>query len=167
MNTYAENMYLYLKDKGYSQKYEHAGIYCIKINNRVVYIGKSMNMLRRISQHYVGIKLKLTKKYKILEQNLSVVESDYIYYLVKVQNIFYETVLEEFPQEFCYLIDELKNKTYDDYWRLLPPSKENDILAPRVVEIDLHGSIAEFSKKNPAIINLMETFGLEDNNVPF
>ena len=104
---------------------------------------------------------------KILEQNLSAVESDYIYYLVKVQNIFYETVLEEFPQEFCYLIDELKNKTYDDYWRLLPPSKENDILAPRVVEIDLHGSIAEFSKKNPAIINLMETFGLEENNVPF
>ena len=64
MNSYAENTYNYLKRKGLAQKYEHAGIYCIKVNNRVVYIGKSMNMLRRISEHYVGIKTKSNKKYK-------------------------------------------------------------------------------------------------------
>lgn len=112
---------------------------------------------------------KVQKKFanKVLEQNLSKLESDYVYYLVTVQNIFYETVLEEFPQEFCYLIDELKNKTYDDYWRLLPPQKENDTLKPRIAEINLQGSIEEFSKKNPAFLNLMETFNLDDENLPF
>ena len=30
-------------------KYEHAGIYCIKLDNRIVYIGKSTNMLKRIA----------------------------------------------------------------------------------------------------------------------
>ena len=70
MSRYAENTYNYLKRKGLAQKYEHAGIYCIKVNNRVVYIGKSMNMLRRISEHYVAIKTKSTRKYKILAQLL-------------------------------------------------------------------------------------------------
>ena len=70
MNTYTQNTYNYLKRKGLAQKYEHSGIYCIKINNKIVYIGKSMNMLRRISQHYVGIKIKSNKKYKILAQLL-------------------------------------------------------------------------------------------------
>ena len=83
MNSYAENTYNYLKRKGLAQKYEHAGIYCIKVNNRVVYIGKSMNMLRRISEHYVGIKTKSNKKYKILEQarqNGYSINFDVLYY---------------------------------------------------------------------------------------
>ena len=38
-----------MKDKGLAAKYEHAGIYCIKIDTQIVYIGKSANMLRRIA----------------------------------------------------------------------------------------------------------------------
>jgi len=49
MATYEENAYQWLKRKGLSAKYEHAGIYCIKISDRIVYIGKSANMLRRIA----------------------------------------------------------------------------------------------------------------------
>lgn len=30
---YAENMYQCLKRNGYADKYDHAGIYCIKIDN--------------------------------------------------------------------------------------------------------------------------------------
>ena len=30
---YAENMYQWLKRNGYADKYDHAGIYCIKIDN--------------------------------------------------------------------------------------------------------------------------------------
>ena len=48
---YAENMYEWLKRKGYAPKYDHAGIYCIKIDDAIVYIGKSHNMLKRVSQH--------------------------------------------------------------------------------------------------------------------
>lgn len=52
---YVENMYGWLKRKGYAEKYEHAGIYCIKIDSTIVYVGKSRNMLRRVAEHYVAI----------------------------------------------------------------------------------------------------------------
>ena len=83
MSTYAENTYNYLKRKGFAQKYEYAGIYCIKVNNKIVHIGKSMNMLRRVSEHYVGIKTKSNKKYKILAQareNGNGINFDVLYY---------------------------------------------------------------------------------------
>lgn len=49
MATYADNAYNWMRDKGLAEKYEHAGIYCIKIDTQIVYIGKSTNMLRRIA----------------------------------------------------------------------------------------------------------------------
>lgn len=49
MTTYEDNAYNWMKRKGLASKYEHAGIYCIKIDSDIVYIGKSGNMLRRIA----------------------------------------------------------------------------------------------------------------------
>ncbi len=49
MTKYETNVYNWLNRKGLSSKYEKAGIYCIKIDNDIVYIGKSTNMLMRIS----------------------------------------------------------------------------------------------------------------------
>lgn len=49
MASYEDNAYNWLKRKGLAAKYEHAGIYCIKIDGEIVYIGKSGNMLRRIA----------------------------------------------------------------------------------------------------------------------
>ena len=49
MASYADNAYQWLKRKGLADKYEYAGIYCIKIDDDIVYIGKSMNMLRRVA----------------------------------------------------------------------------------------------------------------------
>ena len=49
MANYAENMYNWLKQRGLAAKYEFAGIYCIKVDEIIVYIGKSGNMLRRIA----------------------------------------------------------------------------------------------------------------------
>lgn len=46
---YEENVYKWLKRKGLAPKYEHAGIYCIKIDCHIVYIGKSLNMLVRVA----------------------------------------------------------------------------------------------------------------------
>ena len=69
MANYRENMYNYLKRKGYADKYDHAGIYCIKIDDSIVYIGKSHNMLKRVAQHYVLIQTEAkTAKYYILAQ---------------------------------------------------------------------------------------------------
>lgn len=49
MPTYEKNVYNWLKRKGLAPKYEHAGIYCIKIDDEIVYIGKSKNMLYRVA----------------------------------------------------------------------------------------------------------------------
>ena len=68
MATYADNAYNWLKRKGLAAKYEHAGMYCIKIDNKIVYIGKSANMLRRIAQHYAGIQQGTEKKYRIISE---------------------------------------------------------------------------------------------------
>ena len=65
---YAENMYNWLKRKGYAEKYDHAGIYCIKIDDIIVYIGKSHNMLKRVSQHYAAIMGQSEKKYRIFAE---------------------------------------------------------------------------------------------------
>ena len=51
-----------------ADKYEHPGIYCIKINGKIVYVGKSRNMLQRIAEHYVGIKAGKEKKYRIMAE---------------------------------------------------------------------------------------------------
>jgi len=68
MGTYTENAYNWLKGKGLENKYKFAGIYCIKIDRDIVYIGKSSNMLRRIAEHYVGIKTGSEKKYRIIAE---------------------------------------------------------------------------------------------------
>lgn len=68
MATYEDNAYNWMKRKGLANKYEHAGIYCIKIDSDIVYIGKSGNMLRRIAQHYAGIKMGTEKKYRIMAE---------------------------------------------------------------------------------------------------
>lgn len=67
-NSYQDNVCAMFRRKGLAQKYEHPGIYCIKLNNQIVYIGKSQNMLERIAQHYVGIKAGSEKKYRILAE---------------------------------------------------------------------------------------------------
>ena len=66
--SYRENMYNWLKKNGYADKYEHPGINCIKIDQILVYIGKSQNMLKRIAEHYVAIKQPFGKKYDILAE---------------------------------------------------------------------------------------------------
>ena len=68
MPNYETNMYNFLKRKGLADKYEKAGIYCIKIDDEIVYIGKSQNMLKRVAQHYVGIQKQSELKYRILAE---------------------------------------------------------------------------------------------------
>lgn len=67
-NNYVDNTYEMLRRRGLSPKYEHPGIYCIKMDDQIVYIGKSENMMRRVAEHYVGIQKETEKKYRILSE---------------------------------------------------------------------------------------------------
>lgn len=68
MSGYVQNMENYLIRKGYEPKYRHPGIYCIKLDDNIVYIGKSRDMLKRVAQHYVGIKTGSEKKYRLIAE---------------------------------------------------------------------------------------------------
>ena len=46
---YEDNVAAMLRRKGYADKYDHAGIYCIRLGDKLVYIGKSINMLERVA----------------------------------------------------------------------------------------------------------------------
>ena len=52
------------------KKYNKPGIYCIKVRGKIVYIGKSLNMLTRIAQHMFEINKTKQKshKYQVLRQ---------------------------------------------------------------------------------------------------
>ena len=44
-NSYADNVCAMLRRRGLAPKYEHPGIYCIKVAGQIVYIGKSENTI--------------------------------------------------------------------------------------------------------------------------
>ena len=82
-NSYADNVCAMLRRRGLAPKYEHPGIYCIKVTGQIVYIGKSENMLKRVAHHYVGIKTGSEKKYRLLselQRNGHAIDFDVLYY---------------------------------------------------------------------------------------
>ena len=52
----------------YHQKYDRMGIYSITIDDELVYIGKSENMLKRLCNHLFGIDGGRGNKYAVLRQ---------------------------------------------------------------------------------------------------
>ena len=67
-NTYLQNLYMKLKKQGFPPKYDHPGIYCITIDGKYAYIGKSKNILYRMAQHYVNTNISKEKKYQVLAE---------------------------------------------------------------------------------------------------
>lgn len=68
---------------GLSEKYEYPGIYSISLEDTIVYIGKSENMLERVAQHYVGIQTGSERKYRVLAEAQNAgysVRFDVVYY---------------------------------------------------------------------------------------
>lgn len=59
----------WLKEQGLEGKYEKPGIYCIYIEDKLVYIGQSKNMLVRLANHLVEIETnQKTHKYIIIRE---------------------------------------------------------------------------------------------------
>ena len=67
-STYEDRVYAWLKREGWDKQFEHPGIYEIRINDQTVYVGKSKNMLRRLAQHWVGLRTGSERKYRILAE---------------------------------------------------------------------------------------------------
>lgn len=57
-----------LYEQGLAKKYEHPGIYSISIGDKLVYIGKSRDMLTRVAQHIDAIGTDPSNKYKVLDK---------------------------------------------------------------------------------------------------
>ena len=71
-----------------NNKYNKAGCYCIKVNDVIVYIGKSEYMTRRILQHIAEIdnQSNESNKYKILRQAKEKgyrIQFDVLYYTIR------------------------------------------------------------------------------------
>ena len=52
LSFFEQRIYQSLKRKGLAPQFERAGIYAILLDGKTVYIGKSVNMLARMAQHY-------------------------------------------------------------------------------------------------------------------
>lgn len=82
-----EEIEKWLLNQGLGDKYNHPGLYCIKIQDKLVYIGKSLNMLERIANHLAHIEFpQKTHKYQILaeaRQRGYDVQFDVMYYSQK------------------------------------------------------------------------------------
>ena len=95
-NQYIENVCEMLRRKGLAEKYEHPGVYCIKLKDQIVYIGKSKNMLERVAAHYVGINTGSECKYRIIweaaHQLDCAIEFDVLYYAQQTSK---EDIVEE------------------------------------------------------------------------
>lgn len=46
--TYEKNVCAMLRHRGLSLKYEHPGIYCIKLDGQIVYIGKDDTIHQKV-----------------------------------------------------------------------------------------------------------------------
>lgn len=128
--SYEVNMYNYLKRKGLAPKYEHAGIYCIKVDEQIVYIGKSHNMLKRVAQHYVGIKCESELKYRILsevQRKGHSINFDVLYYATRQGHYSIDDEIGEkegeYIREYKPLLNTQIPKVED--WRLFDIEKVN------------------------------------------
>lgn len=130
MATYQENAYHWLKRIGYAPKYEHAGIYCIKVDDNIVYIGKSVNMLRRVAQHYVGIQCEAEKKYRILSEARRkghAISFDVLYYAQSRSKSQRQAEIGEKEGEFIRAFNPILNTQIpkEDDWRKWDINKVN------------------------------------------
>ena len=68
MGRYVDNIYNKYLQQSWSQKFLNAGIYSISINNKIVYVGKSTNMLYRMAEHWVSMSNPKENKYKVFAE---------------------------------------------------------------------------------------------------
>ncbi len=100
----------YCQDPQKVKKYKKPGIYCIKINGQIVYVGKSTDMLNRIAGHSLEIMEGTNgNKYKVLNQAFQredcKIEFDVLY---KSRKRNPDTIFEDIGEAEAKYINELR-----------------------------------------------------------
>lgn len=107
-STVLEKQIQILRDQGLAEKYERAGIYSISIDDKLVYVGKSLNMLCRVAQHLLAIQSESSHKYSILREateNNHIIKFDVMYYTKRKRE---EAIKKDIGQREGYLIRKHK-----------------------------------------------------------
>ena len=98
-----------IRRRGKEEKYKAPGVYCIKLNGRIVYIGKGRNMIDRIASHYVGVQSQSERKYRILGEAAQALQCpicfDVLYYAQETSD---QAILEEIGQKEGELIRQYR-----------------------------------------------------------
>ena len=68
MGRYVDNVYNKYLEQNWSKQFQCAGVYSITINNKIVYIGKSNNILYRMAEHWSLMAYPKENKYKVLSE---------------------------------------------------------------------------------------------------
>ena len=68
MSNYVDNIYNKYLSQEWSKKFQCSGVYSISINNKIVYVGKSMNILHRMAEHWASMTNPKENKYKVLSE---------------------------------------------------------------------------------------------------
>ena len=68
MSKFVDNIYnKYIKEE-WTKKFQCAGVYSISVNNKIVYVGKSLNILHRMAEHWVSMANPKENKYVVLSE---------------------------------------------------------------------------------------------------
>ena len=68
MGKYVENIYNKYLNQEWTKKFQCSGVYSISINNKIVYIGKSLNILHRMAEHWAFMTKPTENKYIVLSE---------------------------------------------------------------------------------------------------
>ena len=68
MSKYIDNIYNKYLIQDWSKKFQCSGVYSIAVNNKIVYVGKSNNVLYRMAEHWASISNPKENKYKVLAE---------------------------------------------------------------------------------------------------
>ena len=67
-NLHIQNIYNKYIEQEWSKKFQCSGVYSITVNNKIVYIGKSNNILYRMAEHWGAMGNPKENKYKVLAE---------------------------------------------------------------------------------------------------
>ena len=68
MGKYVENIYNKYLSQEWTKKFQCSGVYSISINNKIVYVGKSLNILHRMAEHWASMTKPTENKYIVLSE---------------------------------------------------------------------------------------------------
>ena len=67
-SIHVQNVYNKYILQEWSKKFQCSGVYSITVNNKIVYVGKSTNILYRMAEHWCSMGNPKENKYKVLAE---------------------------------------------------------------------------------------------------